>query len=145
MQTVKDVVPGYETDLYVHTRVFGKPRMTQEEMRAVAEEVWKRQPKCSFFDGFSYFRPDNIFRQDCPAYSTSRSAAFKVIDEMEKRGFRWVAEGFHTPGTDDTVRFSFLPYAVPTRAVTEAPTFSLAVCRAALVLITSMEYVGTCI
>ncbi len=80
---------GYQLDLQILSRVFGRRLLTYAEMRDEAESVWKAQPSCVYFSslgGFTAHGRDR-FSQACPKYSTDIAAAWLAVEKMIAGGW----------------------------------------------------------
>lgn len=79
---------AHDFNLDVECVVFGKKRLTEDEMRAEAEKVWKEQPSVMFFwAGFQAHRDSNgrvTFAQDARNFLGDPSQDYEVLQHVRK-------------------------------------------------------------
>lgn len=160
---------GRELDALITEKVMGRRVPSQEEMRAVAEADWLRNPRQQFFDGSSALPPFGAFKAaprdaeaakqpfshdlavfeiNCPNYSTDIASAWKVVEKMEALGF-WCQT--QTPfgaiaslAAYDGYWAGFTPHGTTGWNGTPdhwtcAETLALAICMAALKTVAAMK------
>ena len=86
-EEILNMQPGREMDALIAEKVFNIKILTEEEMTREAINVWVNQPDCRMFlMGFTAY-PDEMGNPECRQnfheYSTSISAAWKVVEKLQ--------------------------------------------------------------